>query len=449
MTRLCFYKGLDTIGGTVVEVQTEDARCIFDFGLDGASELDRRIKPRPAAMVRDYALAGCLPMVAGLYDRAELGNIPLASYAEADIKPFVCISHMHIDHMGALDFLAKEVEVFMSEESLCLYRGLANTKDILFRPHENITGLAPMAWVKRGSIALRMIPVDHDVPGACGFEIVTPDGRICYTGDLRLHGLCGKDTLAFASAMHGADVCITEGVTVSFIEDFDSVVPDSGLDLAITESQVLEDIAIAASNTKGLVFLNLYNRNIQRLAQLHESLKKAGRQLVLEPETANLLNCFLPEGQLYVYEPLCHGAPNAQRTAVSREAVQDHPGRYVLQLSYEHLLETLDYESASSLYIHSNGVPLGAYDPSYQRLCDFLSRQGIPYLSIGCGGHASPAHLKYILEAIAPKFLVPLHSLTPEKIRIEGALQVLPEANQCYLLQAGALTLCDGRPLLL
>jgi len=441
MTTLRFYKGLNTIGGTVVEIQTEDACCIFDFGLDGATEIDRRVKLRPEAMVRDHLAAGCLPMVTGLYDHAELGNIPLTSYSEAEIKPFVLISHMHIDHMGALGFLSKEVDVFMSEDSLLMYRGLIITEGAFFRPHENVIGAAPMEWVKRGSITFRMIPVDHDVPGACGFEIVTPDGRICYTGDLRLHGFYGGDTLAFASNVRGADVCITEGVTVSFIEDFDAVVPDSSLDPATTEQQALEDISVAASKAQGLVFLNLYNRNIQRLALLHDSMKKAGRQLVLEPETATLLNYFSPKKQLYVYEPLCHRSPCTDMTAISRGEIQGHPDRYALQLSYENLLETLDFEPSNSLYIHSNGVPLGAYDPAYQRLLNFLSQQGIPYQSISCGGHASPAHLKFILEAIAPKCLVPLHCLTPEKICIDGSKQVLPKPGECYILHSGDLLL--------
>jgi ribonuclease J len=85
------------------------------------------------------------------------------------------------------------------------------------------------------------------------------------------------------------------------------------------------------------------------------------------------------------------------------------------------------------------GVPLGAYDPGYQKLLDFLTQQGIPYRAIGCGGHARPTHLKYILTRIAPKTLVPLHSLTSEKMRIPGTEQRLHEAGKRTVLSGGQL----------
>ncbi|MBE0601206.1 MAG: MBL fold metallo-hydrolase, partial [Firmicutes bacterium] len=56
-----------------------------------------------------------------------------------------------------------------------------------------------------------------------------------------------------------------------------------------------------------------------------------------------------------------------------------------------------------------------------------------------CGGHAKAAHLKYILNRIAPKTLVPLHSLTPEKISIPGAERLLPETGRRYRLSMGRL----------
>ena len=286
--------------------------------------------------------------------------------------------------------------------------------------------MQPMRWRQRGDLRFRMIPVDHDVPGASGFEIQTPDGRICYTGDLRLHGREGEKSIAFADAVKHADVCITEGTMVSFIEDFEAVVASDSLEGQRTEALVeTEVIEARKSAAGGMVFINLYRRNVLRVHALAQALETIGRRFVMLYPTAVLYRQFHPGAKVTVFAPSLgkRTLPNADY--VSTAELRRNPDRYALELPYERLLETLDFAPETSLYIHSDGVPLGAHDPGLQRLKEFLARQGIAYLSISCGGHAKPEHLKYILNRIAPKTLIPLHSLTPEKLRIKGAAQLL------------------------
>jgi len=443
MTTLCFYQGLRTIGGTIVEVRTDNARCLFDFGLVYDPQIDARVLPRPDALVYDSLKTGALAMIDGLYDRDELRGIPLMAYGDTEPLPFVLISHMHIDHMGALGLLACDMPVYTSRDGLRLYRGLQKAGEALPRPHRGIYGVRPLQWKQMGDLGFRLIPVDHDVPGACGFEFETPDGRICYTGDLRLHGRKAEQTLAFADTVKHADVCITEGTMVSFIEDFDAVEPDADLSNSVTEPQVEQNIVQAAKTAAGMVFINLYHRNVERVHALIKAFNAVGRRFVLQYETALLYRQFYTDESICVYAPSAGKRGMANCDPVARDALVDDPGRYALDLPYEQLMDALDFPAAECLYIHSEGVPLGAYDPGYQKLRDFLARQGIAYRAIGCGGHASPAHLKYLLTRIAPGTLVPLHSYTPEKLRIPGAKQLLPEAGKRYALAGGNLTPAD------
>lgn len=439
MTTLRFYQGLRTIGGTIAEIQTESARCLFDFGLVYDPKIDARVLTRPGCQVYDGLKTGSLAPIAGVYGLDALRGLPLEAFGQTRPEPFVLISHMHIDHMGALPMLAEGVRVYMTEDSLRLYRGLRRAKDLPFGYHRNAVGLLPMRWRQEGEIRFRAIPVDHDAPGACGFEIETPDGRVCYTGDLRLHGRGGEKTLAFADTVRHADVCITEGTTVSFMEDFDTAEPTGSLENARTEALVAEEAARAANQTGGMVFINLYCRNVERVFAFGRSLEAAGRRFVLQYESAVLFRRFYPEEPAAVFAPSLCGRTVRNAEIVSRRALTAHPERFALDLPFERLHETLDFSPADSLYIHSDGVPLGAYDPGYPKLQEFLEKQGIGYRSIGCGGHARPAHLKFILNRIAPKTLVPLHSLTPERISVPSAQRLLPEAGKPYTLSGGKL----------
>ena len=445
MTLLHFYQGLRTIGGTVVEIETEDARCLFDFGLVFQGGLSEAVSPRPDRLTADCLALGRVPAVDGLYSRAQLGTSAPRPWEDETRPVFMLISHMHIDHMGALGLLAPEIPVYMTRESLALYEALCRMGAEPYGAHANCLALPADGALTVGSIRVETFPVDHDVPGACGFYIRTPDGTVCYTGDLRLHGFHGEATLAFARQVKNCDVCITEGVTASFIEDFDAVVPTASCDgLCMTEEQALAEMGRAFRETRGIVFLNAYERNLERMERLVDAARECGRTLVLDAVQAFLLDAAVGVRGLPVYAPF--DAPFAQALQaprLGREALLAHPERYVLTLPFARLLEALDFDAASSLYIHADGVPLGEYDPRYGLLLQFLAARGIPRAALGTGGHASPEHLKRILETIAPRVLVPLHSLRPELIRIDGAEQLLPEPYSAYRLQNHTLQLVD------
>ncbi|MFO1446248.1 hypothetical protein KDN24_24195 [Bacillus sp. Bva_UNVM-123] len=107
---------------------------------------------------------------------------------------------------------------------------------------------------------------------------------------------------------------------------------------------------------------------------------------------------------------------------------------YFIQSSYRRILELLDFEGKKGLYIHSNGVPLGDFDPSYYRMEQFLEKLSFEKISISCSGHAAPNHLQWIVSEIDSPYLVPLHSFFPEKLKSHSGIQYLPEYGSVYIL---------------
>jgi ribonuclease J len=121
--------------------------------------------------------------------------------------------------------------------------------------------------------------------------------------------------------------------------------------------------------------------------------------------------------------------------SVSYKDINLNPRKYVIQNSFKNLMELLDLNLKKSVYIHSNAVPLGAYDPDFQRLQEFLRRLKVDYEYIGTPGHAFHSHLKYIIDEIGPEILVPLHSFYPEKLYPESKLQFLPDYGVEYIVK--------------
>ena len=94
-------------------------------------------------------------------------------------------------------------------------------------------------------------------PRRAGCRIRTPAGTLVYTGDYRFHGFHPERTRAFAEACRGADLLITEGVTVS-----------NG-DVGLGGRTLADAVSYMGNNHGGLIELNgqwyiFYHRHTNR-----------------------------------------------------------------------------------------------------------------------------------------------------------------------------------------
>lgn len=467
MTKLTFYSGLKEIGGTVVGVETDKAICYFDFGFSNADLIDDKVKLRKGKEAYDYVKLGILNAIDGLYEKETADMLGIKAYGEVDKEVFIIISHMHIDHMGGLGTLDQRVPVYMSADSAKLYHELGVMGELEFREHETIIPVDFDGSFTVADIKVTCVPVDHDVIGACGFLIETGDGRICYTGDYRHHGYHPEVSRAFAEKCKGVDLMISEGVTISH-SDID-ILSLEGPERENTEWTLLDKMRDYAANEEGLIVINNYNRNVERIHHFAEVVREAGRELVLDPVQAEYVAAFYPEDKFSVYYPegksadktgrenAAYGDGSADcarlgdcdlgcRCAVEGPLVKDYPvvtrkdllanpKGYVLQQDYQDAFELFDLAPAISVYLHMDGAPLGDYDPSYAKFYGLLERAGINVVRCGLGGHAEPFHLRNTVDVIEPRILVPLHSFRPEQLKSEHASQIiLPEIGDSITL---------------
>ncbi|MBQ9512487.1 MAG: hypothetical protein IJR58_04780 [Lachnospiraceae bacterium] len=434
-----FHKGLKEIGGTFVEVETARAKCMFDFGFARGDMLDYKIRPRKGFAASDYAALGILPVTDGIYDARNADVLRVLPYGEPTVSKecFLLISHMHIDHMGGLTFLHPDVPVYMTKDSLKLYKRISENGKEEGAMHKNCIGVEPGIPFTVGDITVTALSVDHDVPGACGFLIRSEGKTICYTGDFRFHGFHKELSRDFARKVSqaGVDMMICEGTSVSHepVNMLKLTAPEEG---KRTEQDLQKEVRAYAKKAEGLIVINCYPRNVERLHQLVETLKKCGRKLVLVEVAADYLNAFYPKDPICVYEDTMLRADRPKKwRRVSRQELLFDPSQYVLQLPYRNMYELVALRGGVSAYLHFDGAPLGAYDPSFRRMEMMLEELGIAYEHMGVSGHAEPYYIKYMIDTIAPKILVPLHSFKPEQVKSDAAeRRILPAEGEVVKL---------------
>lgn len=423
-TKITFHNGILSIGGTIIEVAYEDSHIFFDFG----SEYNPKDTFQPSNL-QELLDAKLVPFLDHMYDQTiELDGY--ASKGEKFANTAVFLSHVHLDHSKMINYLDPSIPLYTLKGTKALLETLNINDDFLFplaQPHtkntREICGVEDNTVVEIGKIKVQVMPVDHDAYGACGLVITTPDLKISYTGDLRLHGYREADTIAFTKASEEADVLMIEGVSVSFAE-VDAPVSEGG---DTTETSLLENInhIINTNPNKQLTF-NYYIANVERIMNI---IKTCTREVVLDAYSAYVVKAATGyEVKYYRLDDNREYGLDSKLEVAFSELLADTT-RFFWQLSGA-AVKYIDQMQKGGIYIHSNAVPLGEFDPLYKPFVESFAEHGITFMRLACSGHAHPQDLMRIINLVKPKLLVPIHSYHPERLTNANGDRLLPEKGQ-------------------
>ena len=390
-TSITFYRGIDTIGGIIFEISYGKESFICDYG-----------KPMNHPLFsKDIHLSAS--------DLKDIGYIPdIPNMNNKDSIVAVGVSHLHIDHMGILDYLPNDVTINMSEPSKKLYEQLIYINEETGSHIKNTCGIAYNTKVNvTPNISVTFIPVNHDIPGAASMLIETPDGSVVFSGDIRLNAH-DKETREWMRRVKNTDYLIIE--TTGFFEDKDY---DENEDLTehIDSSALLEGIIELDYD---LFIFNAYHRDINRLKYLIRYAKEHKQPIVFEKKTARILESYLDDSEksnVYYYDTPSETTPRTIRK-VNIEDIQNG----FVQNSFEYIAELKQFNLERACYLHLNGTPLGAYDPNYVIMHEWLKYYDLEIVHQGTSGHAEAGQIKHILREINPKVYTAVHGFNPHRL---------------------------------
>jgi len=254
--------------------------------------------------------------------------------------------------------------------------------------------------------------------------VETPDKRIAHSGDIRMRGQRPELNQHWITAMHekNLDYLLMEGTSFWPPRNNDTDDIDNKL-IQHKESDVAQVVADLLTNTAGVCFFNFYHRNIERMANLIKAAAWTNRRIVLESATAKLAAQFLPDLQYGVLHE-----------SITIEEINKNPSAYFVQSTLQSIFSLIDYDTAGSGYIHTNGVPLGPFDPAFHSMLSFLNTLGITFHAVPSAGHGDKEEILAIIDGIQPQVLVPWHSPAPgEMIPMNPSQQILlPVKGEWY-----------------
>lgn len=390
--RVCIHRGSHEIGGSVVEIEAAGETLLLDAGLP---------------LVSDPEKPSWLPDLKGRSPRA------------------IVITHSHLDHCGLLP----QMPVVPVAMGAAARRILRTALPYLGMPAFPLDGpdLIDRRPMQIGPFSVTPYLVDHSAYDAYALLIEADGRRLFYSGDIRAHGR--KSALVerlIASPPAAIDALLMEGSTLGRGKD-DDAKPE-------TESELEDRLIQAFKETSRLALVQTSAQNVDRLVSIYRACLITGRTLLIDLYTAEILaatgNRNIPQSDWNKVR-LC--IPTRQRIQIKRNAwfealarhsgnraflkrhVARNPGAYALMFRG---LWMRDLDESGCLdgacLIHSQWA--GYLECAQFKAIDIWRRgHAIPLHQIHTSGHASPRDLKRIAEALAPAFVVPIHSDAPER----------------------------------
>lgn len=457
-TEIKFYSGLNTIGGVVMSLVYGKERILLEIGtaFEPATDvIDPVMIRRPEHYLYDELSIGRAPLVEGLYSRKHLLDFDLLASEETDLHTTIFLTHLHLDHMCNMGFVSDDVDIYATEPLLRIEDALETVgKGVHTLRTVGYKVLDPNKEYQIGDITIKPFVLNARSYQDLSFYVKTPDMKLHYTGDVVLHGdyveAVWKEMEYIKNEKIDVLVCETTSLMDSTMEMFygdkDAEIigypelPEGMLDADMVDEKLLAIL----KEKEGLCVFHHYEREMDDVLTFMNMAKETNRIIAYEPETAYIIWKFFKK-PIHVYVPdYKYDEPWFEELlknnpVVTKEEIHRNPKGYLIQNTYEHIMELFDLPNANSCYLHSGGIPSGAYDPRYHNLHKILGLAGFEHVNFFMSNyftHAYPPQLKYYCDQIDAKVLIPCHGKNPYRLKASnGRQQLLPKKYQTYVLE--------------
>jgi ribonuclease J len=328
----------------------------------------------------------------------------------ADRVQAIVLTHGHEDHIGALPYLLKYLDVPVY--STALTRGLAEVKlkEAGLLADSELHTITADSELELGGFRVEFFHVCHSIPDAVGVVVHTLHGTIVHATDYKFDNspVDGKLTDVEKLRRIGDAGCL---VLLS-----DSTNADSA-GFTPSEQSVNETLEQVMSSSKGRIIIATFASNISRVEQVIQVARLYGRRVgVIGRSMVNNVRMAIGLGYLDVTlddllsthemnnNPpdqvviVCTGTQGEPSAVLARLAANEHQQLQIMQTDTVVLSATpIPGNEELVNHIIDDLFRLGA-DVIYSDLCD-----------VHVSGHGSQEDLKYMLSLVRPKFFVPMH----------------------------------------
>ncbi len=336
--------------------------------------------------------------------------IPDITYLKDNIskvKGFV-ITHGHEDHIGALPYVLKEVNVPIYSTKLTL--GLITNK---LKEHNLVksTKLKEVCHgqvINLGHFSIEFVKTNHSIQDASALAIYSPAGIVVHTGDFKV-----DYTPVFGDAID--------------LQRFAEIGKKGVLALMCDSTNAERRGFTMSERTVGHVFDNLFNEykdtriiiatfasNVDRVQQIINSAYKFDRKVAVEGRSmVNVITTATELGYLKIPD----------KTLVEIDQIKNYPDDQVVLITTGSQGESMAALSRMAASIHKkvtikpndtiifSSNPIPGNEKAVSKVINELSQKGanVIFQDAHVSGHACQEEIKLIYSLVHPHYAIPVH----------------------------------------
>lgn len=352
----------------------------------------------------------------------------------------IFLTHGHEDHIGALPYILKQINVPVYGTRLTL--GLVENKlqehGILADCTLNV--VKPGDIIKLEKLSVEFIRVCHSIADSCAIAIHTPIGRIVHTGDFKIDytPIDGEIMDLERFARLGG-----QGVLLLMADSTNVERPG----FTISEKVIGETLNKIFYKAEGRIIVASFASNIHRIQQIANASVANGRKIAFSGRSMEKISQVAMElGYLHIPKEAIitvaeiHNYPDEKITIVTTGSQGEPLAALTRMASATH--RSIEIQKGDLVIISASPIP--GNEKFIYKVINELFKKGANVIyntteEIHVSGHACQEELKLMHTLVRPKYFMPVHgeyrhlkqhALLAEKMGMDPANIFIGETGQ-------------------
>lgn len=338
--------------------------------------------------------------------------LPDISYLKSNASKVrgIILTHGHEDHIGAVPYVLKELDVpiYTTPLTAALVELKLEEHDLLY--NTQIFTKKTGSSFRLGCFNIEFIHVNHSIPDAVALAIRTPLGTIVHTGDFKI------DVTPISGGM--IDIARfgqlgNEGV-LAMLSDSTNVEKPGHSDSERKVGQGFEKLFMGCDKR---IIITTFASNVHRLQQIINVAAKYKRKVAITGRSMeNVLRVASVLGYMDIPENVMvdldkvNKLPRSQVVIISTGSQGEAMSALYRMAFSEH--KQISVDSGDRIIISASAIP--GNENTISRVIDELFHKGAEVIydrhtDLHVSGHASQEEQKMMLALVKPKFFIPVH----------------------------------------
>lgn len=344
----------------------------------------------------------------------------------------IFLTHGHEDHIGALPYVLKQLDVPVYGTKLTL--GIVETK---LKEHGLLSStelirVKPRDVIKLNSVSVEFIKTNHSIADSVAIAIHTPLGVVLHTGDFKIdYTPIDGEPMDFARFAE-----IGKRGVLAMMADSTNVEKPG---YTMSEKVVGESFARLFSKAKGRIIVATFASNVHRIQQIIDAASMHGRKVAVSGRSMeNIVAVAAELGYLEFEKDILVSIDQINKYTNDKVVIittgsQGEPMSALARMaSSEH--RKVNIVEGDTVIISATPIP--GNEKLVSKVINQLFQKGAEVIykslaEIHVSGHACQEELKLMQCLVKPKFFIPIHG-EYRHLKQHGELAIslgMPEQN--------------------